>query len=522
MSDFTDALINKLTPDAQIAPLISPNDSIAESEMVYAEQLGQKLVEHTDGDVLGAAPVNFQDTTNSPFSIADIGRYIVIRSGANIGTYRVSVFNSASSVDCEETDGSAPVFVNQTTIDYAIHEEPSLEGSINYALTQLKQIVDPSSDWFQDMPRAFDPTDTDGGSTANEKMSLKVLADNWYGKHTKITDIVTPSFAVSDTDTGSLFLTSLTYADDADRRGLIIQASTGAYHDEVALASITLGLHKVTLVDVTTGNEFFNAAGNLVYGVLQDGADNSGTGEGTDVFIKFVEDVAGVPTAYTWVAATDPANVQAYLPDRKRRTEMTEYDERRFMIAGIVGDAEQAQDISEIRSALGLSDGEDAGDWDLTNTTASFPFSELTLGTATMEDIVNKLNEEIGSRVYTEDNFLTDGETITESLDAIDQALGSVGSLKSKIVERVTVDIAKGAAHTLPFATGSDALITTYLLDTGDRGLNMDVYVAGKKLVPDSAAGSDGEYEETSNTQVTFRFKVKAGQIIEYVIKDDA
>lgn len=522
MSDFTDSLVNKLAPDTQIAPLISPNDSIVESEMVFAEQLGQKLLENTDGAVLAAAPVNFQDTTNSPFSIADIGRYIVIRSGTNIGTYRVSIFNSPSSVDLEEVNGTAPVFVNQPAIDYAIHEEPSLEGSVNYVLTQLKQVVDPTGAWFQDMPRSFDPTNTDGGNTSNEKMNLKVLSDNWYGKHTKITDVVTPSLVISTSDTGKLFVTSLTYADAADRRGLVIQASTGAYFDEIALASIVLGLHKVTLVDVSTGNEFFNAAGNLVYGVLQDGSDNSGTGEGTDVFIKFVEDVAGTPTNYAWGAA-DPSNILAYMPDRKRRTEMTEYDERRFMIAGIVGDAEQAQDIAQIREALGIADGDGAGDWDLTNTTNFFPFSELTLGTATIEDIVNKLNEEIGDRDYTANNFLTDGESITASLEALDLALANAGGIKSKIVERVAAAINKGVSHTLPFATGSDAGITTYLLDAGDRGLNMDVYVAGKKLVPDSSgAATDGEYEETSNTSITFRFKVKVGQIIEYIIKDDA
>jgi hypothetical protein len=520
MSDFTDALVNKLAPDTQVAPIITPNDQIAESEMLFAEQIGNKLLEQINGAVLTAAPIRFTDTTNSPFSIADIGRYIVIRSGVNVGTYRVASFVDVNNVDMENTDGTSPVFTTQTGIDYAIHDEPSLESNLNHMITQLREIVDPSQDWFQNMPKAFNPNDTDSGNIKNEKMNLKVLSDNWYGTHTKVIDVVA-NLSPTNTDTGLLFTTSLGYGDAADRRGLVIQDSIGnAYHDEIALASIILGKHKVTISDVLTGQEFFNVAGNLVYGVLQDGADHTGAGEGTDVFIKFVEDVAGVPTAYTWVTG-DPTSILAYMPYRKRRTELLEYDERRYMVAGIVGDAEQSQDIAEIREALGIGDGDGAGDFDLTNTTNFFPFSTLNLATATMEDIVNSLNQEIGDRDYTTNNFLTDGETITESLEALDIALGGASGIKSKILERLSANVGKGVAHTIPFASGTDAAITTYLQDTTNNGLNMDIYVGGNKLIPDSSASTtDGDYEETSSTSITFRFNVNKLQVIEYVIRD--
>jgi hypothetical protein len=523
MSDFIDALINKITPDEMIAPPLLPIDTIVESEMQLAEQVGRKLAEAADGAVLAADSDRFADSTNSPFSAADIGRYINILSGANAGLFRIVAFVDASNVDCVAVDGTDPSFVDQSGISYAIHDEPSLEEFMNYMLTQTREIIDPANDWFDAMPKAFDPSNTDGSDTANEKMNLKVLADNWYGSKTKIIDILTGSIAVSSSDIGALHLTSLSYADPSDRRGLVIQSSVanaGSYQDEVALSGITLGKHKVMLIDVATDAEFMDASGNLIYGVLQDGADHSGSGEGTDVFIKFVYDNAGVPTAYTW-GADDPANIIAYIPQRKRRSELSEFDDRRAFVSSVVGDAEQAEDIEEIRDALGIADGEGAGDWDLTNTGNFFPFSELGVD-PTMEDIVNKLNEEIGSRDYTDENIVTDGQTITESIDALDKFVGQ-GGYKTKIIERVTSLISKNSAHTIPFASGSDALITSYKQDTAHFGRYMEIRVAGVKLVPDSSAiAVDGQYEETSSTTFTPRFNIRPGQIIEYIVIDDA
>ena len=83
--------------------------------------------------------------------------------------------------------------------------------------------------------------------------------------------------------------------------------------------------------------------------------------------------------------------------------------------------------------------------------------------------------------------------------------------------------ISKGTSHTLPFALGSNPAVTTYKTDSGQRGLYLDIFVAGKKLIPDSTASAqDGEYEETSTTSWTPRFNVKVGQVVEYVIRDDA
>lgn len=525
MSTFTDKLVNKISPDEQIASLYRYSDNISEAEKaIIAEKLGLPIsgAAGTAGEE-GGTLNDFVDATYNAFSEAHVGRWIrifVSTGSTNNGFYHIDAFTSASTVKISPALPGA-----DDSMEWQMYEEPSLATDMELMLTQIREMINPSSDWFQNMPRGFDPANTDGSNTKNEKISLKVLADNWYGSHTKIVDILFndggAGYAVATSDTGVLLTTALGYADPADRRGLVIQASTansGSYYDEVALASIIYAKHKVTVVDALTGNEFKDANGNVIYGVLQDGSDHSGSGEGTDVFVKFVSDVAGTPTAYTWTA-NDPANVLLYVPQRKKRTELNEYDERRILVAGVVGDAELTEDISQIRSALGIADGEEAGDWDWTNTTAAYP---LQSDPATAEGAINALNDAIGDRQYTENNYITDGETITDSLDALDLAIASAG-VKSKIVERVTVDIARGVSHTIPFASGSDSGVTTYKVDSGYRGLYMDVYVGGAKLVPDSSASlQDGEYEETSNTAVTFRFKVKAGQIIEYIIRDDA
>jgi len=524
MSAYTDKLVNALNPEEQISSLLTYDDQISEAaKALIAEKVGRPLsgksgTAGTDGTAL----TDFQDTTYNAFSLGDAQRWIYISgsSNGNDGWYHIETYVNSGEVTISPALAAA-----ETGLSWQMYAEPNLQDDINLAITQLRDIIDPSSDWFQNMPRGFNPCNTDASNTKNEKMSLKTIADNWWGAQARILDVVTSAITgVTTSDTGKLFLTALGYADPANRQGLVIQksvANAGDYYDEVALASITVGKHKVILIDSETGAEFKTAAGNLIYGVLEDGADHSGSGEGTDVFIKFVYDNAGTPTAYTWTA-DDPSSIIAYMPYRKCGRNILEHDGRIFRSAGIVGDAELAEDVSEIRDGLGLGDGEGAGDWDLTNTGNYFPFSELS-GDYTMEDIVNKLNEEIGDRDYLEENYVTDGESISDSIDKLDQALADVTSIKTKIIERVTSTITRGTAHTIPFASGSSPSITTYKLDTSYNGLHMDVYVGGKKLIPHSgAATQDGEYGETSTTSITPQFTIPKGQIIEYIIRDDA
>ena len=68
MSDYVDALVNKLMPDWQIAPGISLEDKVPEDRMQFAEELGLRLASHSGtGSVLTADSDRFTDSGN-PFS----------------------------------------------------------------------------------------------------------------------------------------------------------------------------------------------------------------------------------------------------------------------------------------------------------------------------------------------------------------------------------------------------------------------------------------------------------------------
>ena len=135
---------------------------------------------------------------------------------------------------------------------------------------------------------------------------------------------------------------------------------------------------------------------------------------------------------------------------------------------------------------------------------------------------IDAINDGVGSRLFTENNYISDGLGITAALDALDQELKDVADSVSagvgeKYVESVGDAIAKNTPHTLPASQ-------TYTPDAtaGREGKNMDVYVDGQLLAADTGtngANADRDYGETSGTQVTFRFDIQAGRNITYVIR---
>jgi hypothetical protein len=209
--------------------------------------------------------------------------------------------------------------------------------------------------------------------------------------------------------------------------------------------------------------------------------------------------------AYTW-ERDQPTTVDLYYGYRNRLDNLSETALRRMLSTGIVADADMAQDIVDIRSCVGIADGDQHLGSLLTNTGVYYIFNGLD-ATPDVVEALNEINQEIGDRNYT-GTVLTDGETITESLQALSDAIGS--SSVQRTIERLSAAISANTAHTLPGGL-------TYTLDGTDNGRNMWVFWRG--LLKDPGVVADGDdYEETSTTQITPYTAIANGNHINYMI----
>ena len=218
---------------------------------------------------------------------------------------------------------------------------------------------------------------------------------------------------------------------------------------------------------------------------------------------NFTADASG---AVEWQVSRHPGSFDFYNGDRYQNDELSETAGRTTLIGGIQADAELTQDIAEIREFIGAADGDTTPT--LTNTGNFYVFSDLPNSSdTTLEEVVNVLNQEIGDRDYTS-ALLTDGQTITASLEALASAIGS--SSITRVIERLTSAIPKNSAHTLPGGN-------TYTLDGTNNGANM--FVTWRKQWRDpGSVGNGDDYAETSTTSITPFELIKAGDHINYMI----
>jgi hypothetical protein len=222
---------------------------------------------------------------------------------------------------------------------------------------------------------------------------------------------------------------------------------------------------------------------------------------------NFTADASG---AVNWEISRHPGDWDFYNGDRYRNDELSETAGRTTLIGGIVSDAELTQDIAEIREFIGAADGDTAPT--LTNTGNFFPFSDIPdPNDSELEEVVNILNQEIGNRDYSAAAVaagLTDGETITASLEALALAIGT--SSVSRTIERLTVAASKNVSHLLPGGI-------TYTLDGTDNGKNMFVFWRGILRDPGTLATGD-DYAETDTTHITPYSNINANDHINYLI----
>lgn len=410
-------------------------------------------------------------------------------------------------------------------VNLAAVAEPTVSGSLeedtNVIRTIIKQLKG-STNWYDAPDKYFDPTDTDASNTANKDATLSNFANNTLDAKTIIVAVSADNsgngYTVSGTSTGVLLSpVSTNYADPANRVGLPIFASTannGTYYDEGGDDNVC----RIDVINTATDSEFQTDSGYTVYAKFHDGADYpGGTGEGTDVYARFYANGSAIDLAAISGTVT---NISFVYPVRKRLSDLQEHEWLRTdFVSSWEGDIELVEDIQHLWSYTGSSNNTDstAGTWN--NTTASYL---LQSDPSSLKSAIDAINDGVGNRLFAENNYISDGSSITSALDTLDQELKDVADsidsgVGEKYVESVSTSITKNTPYTLPYS-----LTYTPEATAGREGKNMDIFVDGQLLAADTGsngANADRDYGETSSTQITFRFDIQAGRNITYIVR---
>ena len=408
------------------------------------------------------------------------------------------------------------------SVNTASVAEPTVSGSLeedtNVIRSLMKQFKG-TTDWYTDPGMMFDPKTTNSGGSDLVSFNMENIKGHSLRNKSVIIAVTEDNsgvgFTVSDTSTGTLATITTRYAGEGgwtDRTGLPIYASTanaGEYYDEGGSANVC----RVDVLDMSNDQEIEGSHGTI-YAMMHDAADFGGTGTGTDVYFRFYDD-GGVATP-SGLAVT---SVKFVYPQRKRMTDVEEWEWLRTdFISSWEGDVELVEDISNLWSFTGATDGDsDAGPF--TNETGNYP---LASGPSDLKSAIDLLNNEIDDMTFTEDNYISDGDTVADALDKLDQQIKDnadniASSSAAKYVESLASQADANTVHDLPAGV-------TYTPDdtAGAEGKNMDVYVGGQLLAADTGlngADADRDYGETTTSGITFRFDVQTGRNVTYLVR---
>ena len=401
--------------------------------------------------------------------------------------------------------------------------EPSVSGTLQDDLNIIRTLVKDTkgtSYWYSGLGSYFDPTNTTSGGAENKAVSLSNMAGNTLDSKTIIMAVEDDNsgsgYTVSGTSTGALVSVTTAYATPTSRVGLPVYASTantGSYHDEGGMDRVC----RVDVVDLSADGEMQTNAGHTIYAKMHDAADFSGTGTGTDVYMRLYANDS--VTDLSTVSGGAPSSIKFVYPHRKLLSAMSEYDWLRTdFISSWEGDVELIEDIQNIWAFTGASnDDGSAQPWD--HATGNYM---LAADPDNLKDAIDDINSGIGDETYATGTYVTSNEGITNSIEALDAQLKTVtdglsSSSGDKLVESVSSTISANVEHPLP---GSN----TYTPDatSGSEGSNMDVYVGGQMLAADTGAAganADRDYGETSTSGITFRFEIQTDRNITYMVR---
>jgi hypothetical protein len=245
-------------------------------------------------------------------------------------------------------------------------------------------------------------------------------------------------------------------------------------------------------------------AGEKIFGVTNAGdTDSPDAVEVLFYSVPLGGDVSGDATPYTW-EASQPTTVDLFYGYFSRLDQLSESALRTISSLGVEESGSLRQDVVDLWSAVGVTDGDTS--LTLANTGNNFPFVELPVS-PTVTAALDTLNAQIGDRTYT-GSYLTSGETVAASLQALSSAVAAGNSIR--YIERLGADIAANTAHTLPAGA-------QYTADGANNGRNLWVFTRGVLRDPGTVANFD-DYAETSPTSITFFSRHRAGDHINYVV----
>lgn len=438
-------------------------------------------------------------------SASSVGRFLTISgaaNGGNNGTFLITVFNSATSVDVSNVSGVTDG--NNGAISWIERQSYSLEDDLNYNRTDHK-LMKGTTNWYDDLPSYYKCND----QSTPIKISLSAI--NGFTTDAKAfvltRKLENANALIGD---GYIFCSSpgnLPWADSVNRLGVPLNDGYDSGNDEATYCEI-IDPSTASGLEVLSGPNI----GNRIYGRARAGT------HGVDPN-SFEAELRSVPdgsplsssVAYAWESG-QPSIVDVFYPFRDCLAGMSETAFRTTLVNGIIADADLSNDIIDIRSLIGVGDDTTDLSGVLTNTGNFYAFSDLGTITPSVVTALNTLNTQIGNRSFS-GSVLTDGETVTQSLQALANAIGTGsgdGYQIFRVCERITgSDILAGTPHVLPSGL-------SYTLDLTNSGRYMWLYVRGLLLDPGSVV--IGDYEETDGQHITFYSRVKVGDRINYFI----
>jgi len=394
-------LDNLLDQSLDIAGTLFQTDSLLisdESKMLGREVVGQSGVA---ASILGTNP-NILLSGLSGCTSESVGRFITIygaASSVNNGTFLITEYVNPTSVIISNYSGVSGD-VNNGGIIWVERYPWSSEDDHNYHRTDRAAIKGVSYD--SEVPGYYKCTDLMNQVPANlfniagKTTDAKSLI--YQRKFPNINPIVGDGFVVLS-DVGNL-----KHSDFVDSSGVPIFDGFDIGDNESTYAEVVDGYGSTLYV--LSGSY----AGNRIFGRMRAGSSISPDSVEMEWRSVALGDSIDNSVSYTWEMRNIPG-IDIYYPYRECLDTLPENAFRNLLINGLVSGSSNSSD-----SLVGK----------LANITSYFPFYNLPNSIPTVADALNTLNDQIGDRCY-QGEILTDGYTITESLQQLSDAIESGG-----------------------------------------------------------------------------------------------